>query len=146
MQDLALAVAHHLLVFTLVATLFAERTILRTPRPHVAGLARLDAMYGAVSVLVLLVGAARVVWGGKGWAFYEANPFFWAKIGTFVLIGLASVPPTLAFLKWSRAAKADPAFVPDVRSLAAAKRWTLIELALFAPLLGFAAAMARWPF
>lgn len=146
MQDLALAVAHHLLVFTLVATLFAERSLLRAPRLDVPGLARLDAMYGAVSVLVLLVGAARVVWGGKGWAFYEANPFFWAKIGTFVLIGLASAPPTLAFMRWSRAAKADSAFVPDARALSGVRRWTLVELALFAPLLGFAAAMARWPF
>jgi hypothetical protein len=30
--------------------------------------------------------------------------------------------------------------------LAAVRRWTLIEIALLAPLLGFAAAMARWPF
>lgn len=146
MLDLGLAVAHHLLVFTLVATLFAERALLRAGGPALGGLSKLDAMYGGVSVLVIAVGVARVVWGGKGWAFYEANPFFWAKMATFLVIGLASVPPTMTFLKWSKGLKLDPAFSPDARSIAAAKRWTLIELALFAPLLAFAAAMARWPF
>ena len=146
MLDLALAIGHHLLVFTLAATLFGERLLLRADRPDVTRLARLDAMYGVLSVLVLAVGAARVVWGGKGWAFYEANPFFWAKIATFLLIGLASLPPTLTFLRWGRARRADPAWTPAAPELAAVRRWTLIELALLAPLIGFAAAMARWPF
>lgn len=146
MLDLALAIGHHLLVFMLAATLFGERLLLRAERPDVARLARLDAMYGALSVLVLAVGAARVVWGGKGWAFYETNPFFWAKIGTFVLIGLASVPPTLTFIRWGRALRVNPASTPTPGELAAVRRWTLVELALLAPLIGFAAAMARWPF
>ncbi|NUN67776.1 DUF2214 family protein [Pseudanabaena biceps] len=146
MLDLALAIGHHLLVFTLAATLFGERLLLRDDRPDVTRLARLDAMYGALSVLVLAVGAARVVWGGKGWAFYEANPFFWAKIATFLLIGLASLPPTLTFPRWGRALRADPTWTPAAPELGAVRRWTLIELALLAPLIGFAAAMARWPF
>ncbi len=146
MPDLALAIAHHLLVFSLAATLFGERLLLRAERPDLRRLAGLDGMYGGLSVLVLAVGVARVVWGGKGWAFYEANPFFWAKIGVFILIGLASLPPTLNFLRWSRAARADAAWTPPAAQLAAVRRWTLIELALLAPLIGFAAAMARWPF
>jgi len=146
MLDLTLAIGHHLLVFALAATLFGERLLLRTARPDVARLARLDAMYGATSVLVLVVGAARVIWGGKGWAFYEDNPFFWAKIATFVLIGLASLPPTLAFMRWARARKAAPDSMPLPVELAAVRRWTLVELALLVPLIGFAAAMARWPF
>lgn len=66
MLDLILAVAHHLLVFALAASLFAERILLRAPAIDVRRLAGLDAMYGATSVLVILVGIARVMWGGKG--------------------------------------------------------------------------------
>lgn len=115
MLDLALAIGHHLLVFSLAATLFGERLLLRTDTPDVRRLAGLDGLYGGLSVLVLAVGLARVVWGGKGWAFYQGNPFFWAKIGTFVLIGLASVPPTLAFLRWNRARRSNDAFAPPAR-------------------------------
>lgn len=146
MLDLFLAVAHHLLVFALAASLFAERILLRAPAIDVRRLAGLDAMYGATSVLVILVGIARVMWGGKGWAFYQANPFFWAKVATFALIGLASIAPTLAFIRWARQARASAAFQPDALSRAAALRWTGIELLLLVPLIGFAAAMARWPF
>lgn len=146
MLDLALAIGHHLLVFSLAATLFGERLLLRTDTTDVRRLAGLDGLYGGLSVLVLAVGLARVVWGGKGWAFYQGNPFFWAKIGTFVLIGLASVPPTLAFLRWNRARRSNDAFAPPRAELAAARRWTLVELALLVALIGFAAAMARWPF
>jgi putative membrane protein len=146
MLDLSLAIGHHLLVFSLAAVLFGERLLLRAAQPDIRRLAGLDAMYGAVSVLILGVGIARVVWGGKGWAFYETNPFFWAKVGTFLLIGLASIGPTLAFLRWRRAVRLDPGFAPPAGELAAARRWTLVELALLGPLIGFAAAMARWPF
>jgi putative membrane protein len=144
MHYTGLAIIHHLLAFGLVIMLAMELAYLRGDTVPVKRLTGLDAGYGGVAVLVLLVGAARVVWGEKGWEFYQTNPFFWAKIATFSAIGLISIAPTIAFIRWSRAFKADPVFRPqaaEVRRMAGLVR---IEVLLLLPLAAFAAAMARW--
>lgn len=146
MTDLTLAILHHIAVFGLVATLAMEGFALRAPAIDPARLARLDAVFGATAVLVVAIGVSRVIWGGKGWAFYEANPFFWAKIGLFAAIGLISILPTLAFFRWRRAAAGDPAFAPPADELKRARLWVGLEALLLVPLLACAAAMARYPF
>lgn len=146
MLDLVLASAHHLLVFGLVALLMGQRVLLKPGRIDPVGLARLDAAFGATAALVLAVGVGRVLLGARGWDFYEANPFFWAKLATFGLIGLISIGPTLRFLRWRKAARADPGFTPPADEAARVRRTVGVEALLLAPLLVFAAAMARWPF
>ena len=146
MTDLALAIGHHILVFGLVAMMMATRVLLGQAPVNAEKLARIDAMTGLVSGLVLVVGLLRVFLGGKGWAFYQENPFFWAKVATFVLIGLLSIGPTISFLRWNRARKADTAFQPEAGEVAAARRALGFMALLVVPLVGFAAAMARWPF
>src|SRR3546814_6435007 len=41
------------------------------------------------------------------------NPWFHAKIGLFIIIGLCSIPPTLAFLRWRKQARQQPAYTPS---------------------------------
>lgn len=144
MLDLTLAILHHILVFGLAVMLAMELAYLRADPVPVARLARLDAGYGGVATLVLVVGVARVVWGAKGWVAYQDNPFFWAKVATFLVIGLVSAAPTLRFLKWARSLKADPGFRPPATEVARAAAWVRIEVLLLFPLVGFAAAMARY--
>ena len=144
MLDLGLAIAHHLLVFGLAIMLAMELAYLRAESPPVSRLAGLDAGYGVTSLLIIAVGVCRVVWGAKGWAAYEANPFFWAKVGTFAVMGLCSIAPTVAFLRWRRAFRADPAFRPSPQEIAGVTRWVRVEILLLFPLVGFAAAMARF--
>lgn len=146
MSDLLLAVLHHVAVFGLVATLAMEGAALRAPSIDPARLAKLDARFGGVAGVVLLIGAIRVLWGGKGWDFYAANPFFWAKIGLFGAIGLLSIGPTLLFIRWRKAAASDATFVPPADELRRARWWVGLEVLLLVPLLACAAAMARWPF
>lgn len=146
MLDLILAILHHIAVFGLVAALAMEGVMLRAPAIDPARLVRLDAMFGATAVLAIAVGVCRVVWGGKGWAFYEANPFFWAKIGLFAAIGLISILPTVAFFRWRKAAAGDPAWAPPADAVKRARLWVGLEALLLVPLLACAAAMARWPF
>ena len=146
MADLILAILHHILVFGLVAMLMAERVMVSSAPIDVRRLARLDGGYGAVAGLILVVGAARVIWGGKGWAVYESNPFFWAKVATFLIIGLVSIIPTVRFLAWMRAARADPSFQPEEADRRKVRAALGVEALLLVPLLAFAAAMARWPF
>lgn len=146
MTDLILAILHHIAVFGLVAALAMEGAMLRAPAIVPARLVRLDAVFGMTAMLAVAVGVSRVIWGGKGWAFYEANPFFWAKIGLFAAIGLISILPTLAFFRWRRAAAGDPAWAPPAAEVKRVRLWVGLEALLLVPLLACAAAMARWPF
>ncbi len=140
MLDLILAIVHHLLVFSLFGSVFAEFFALRPGLGRDAGarFARLDLAYGIVAGLIVIVGICRAIFAAKGWHYYEHNGFFWAKLGTFALIGLASVPPTLAYLRWRKASAP-----PGDKEVKAIRIYLHLELALFVPLLGFAAAMAR---
>ena len=99
---------------------------------------RIDLWYGLLAAAILAVGFTRAVFAAKGWAYYQHNLFFWAKVGTFLLIGILSVPPTITFLRWRR----DDGG-PDPEDVARVRRWLWAELVLFAPLPVFAAAMAR---
>ncbi len=146
MLDLGLAIVHHITVFGLVALLAMEWVMLRDATVDPARLTKVDAGYGLVAGLAVVIGICRVFWGGKGWAFYEANPFFWAKMGLFVLMALVSIGPTLLFIRWRRAAAGAEAFTPPAKELKRARTWVRLEALLLILLLGCAAAMARYPF
>jgi putative membrane protein len=145
MVDLILAIAHHLLVFSLAGVIAAELAMVRTGLTG-AGLRRLgtvDLAYGAIAGAIVAVGFARVFFGAKGPTAYLPNPFFWAKLGVFALVGLLSVPPTVRFIGWRRKAAADPAFSPSATEVGAARQFILAEACLFPFIPAFAAVMAR---
>lgn len=101
------AAAHFLAVFGIVATLFFEWMTF-SPKPSYIEAKRLqicDRWYGLCAVVILFVGFARVFHFEKGKEFYFANPFFHAKLGLFVVIGLLSIYPTIRFIKWSAQTK-----------------------------------------
>ncbi|THD80769.1 MAG: DUF2214 family protein [Phenylobacterium sp.] len=140
MPDLILAIFHHILVFSLFGVLFAELVLVRRGMDlaTVSRVSRIDLMYGALAGLIILVGFSRAVFAAKGWTYYAHNIFFHAKIATFVLIGVLSIPPTLDYIRWRRAGTA-----PSDPQVASVRRLLWIEMALFPALLAFAAAMAR---
>ena len=146
LTDLLLAAAHHLLVFALVAMLVAEAMLLRGPLDNTGmhRLARLDGGYGASAGLLLIVGLCRIAFGVKGYDFYLHNPWFHAKLGMFVLVGLLSILPTLRFMRWRKALRADPAFVPAPAEVARLRGTVRFELVLVAAIFVLAAAMARY--
>jgi putative membrane protein len=138
--DLGFAIAHHLLVFALFGVLFAEFiTVRKGIGPGVvARVAAIDMWYGILAGLVIAVGFCRAIFAAKGWAYYGHNGFFWAKIAAFALIGLLSIPPTLAYPRWRKAGGG-----PDDREVAKVRLCLHAQLGLFALLLACAAAMAR---
>jgi putative membrane protein len=145
MTDLLLAIAHHLLIFMLVAVLAAEMTLVR---PGLAGtslgrLARLDQLYGVIAMLIIVVGFSRVFYGLKGWEFYIYNWVFWAKVAAFITVGLLSIGPTMRFAAWNRAAGADASYSVPKDQIAAARGYMRAEAAVFVLIPIFAAAMAR---
>jgi putative membrane protein len=140
MLDLALAIAHHILIFGIFGVLFAEFIVVRPGLSDAAAgrIATMDAWYGALAGAVIVIGFVRAIFAAKGWAYYAHNGFFWAKIADFVLIALLSVPPTIAFTRWRKSEVA-----PDDAAIRLARRYIHIEVALFVLLPIFAAAMAR---
>jgi putative membrane protein len=59
-----------------------------------------DAAYGLAALVILVTGVLRVLYFGKGTDYYLSNPFFYAKMGVFVIVGLVSLYPTFTFISW----------------------------------------------
>jgi len=144
--DLILAVLHHLTILSLILIVGAELALSRGEfsASTVRRLAAVDLGYGVSAGLIIVVGACRVIFGAKGWVFYAHNPWFGAKMGTFLVVGLLSIHPTVMFLRWRRAAATDASFSPPPAGVAAVRRTILIEAILLGLIVVFAAAMARF--
>jgi putative membrane protein len=143
--DLVLAIAHHLLIFALAGVLAFEIGVVGSNlKPEdLLRIARVDLWYGILAAAIIVVGFSRAIFAAKGWAYYSMNLFFWAKLGTFAVVGLLSIWPTIVFLRWKGALAGNLAFSPPVQSVRNV-RWVLFaEAILFAFIPAFAAAMAR---
>ena len=106
-------------------------------------LVRLDLLYLGVALLALGSGAARVVWFGKGAAFYLHNPVFYIKLALFLAVGLISIPPTLQYLRWMRSLNSGVANVAADYQVLRVRRQLFVELILFALIPLMATLMAR---
>jgi putative membrane protein len=140
MFDLSLAIGHHLLIFILFGVLVAELVLVRAAldRPSIDRIARIDLWYGIVAGVIVVLGFTRAIFAAKGWTYYEHNVFFWAKIGTFAVIAIVSIVPTVRYIRWQRSPNE-----PLAAEIAGVRRLLWVEVALFALLPVFAAAMAR---
>jgi putative membrane protein len=143
--DWALASFHHLAIFTLAATLAAELALLTVniDASAVRRLALIDTAYGVAAAVVVVAGVLRVFFGAKGYEYYIANHIFWTKMALFLIVGLLSIAPTLRYLKWNRALRADSAFRPDVAEIGHLRAYLWAEAAFFLAIPVAAAAMAR---
>lgn len=145
MGEAIAAYLHYLSIFLLFALLTLEHQLFKRPLdlPRARSLIRVDIAYALSAGLVLASGAARLVWYGKGPAYYLHNSLFHAKLGLFILIALLSILPTLVFLNWRNDLRAGQ--VPQV----SARLGTLVimtirlELLLLLILPLLAALMAR---
>jgi len=140
MLDLILAVAHHILIFSLFGVLFAEFLLVRPGLDPAAvrRIAAVDLWYGITAGLIIVIGFSRALFAAKGWLYYSHNFFFWAKMGTFALIGALSAWPTIRYLRWRR-----EGFIPDADDVIRVRQFLWAQVALFPLLLISAAAMAR---
>jgi len=143
--DLLLAAGHHLLVFALAGVIAYEVAVVRPgmTAPDIRRVGRVDLWYGILAGLIIVVGLSRAVFAAKGWEYYAHNHFFWAKMGSFALVGLLSIKPTMEFIRWRRALKTAPGTLPEPRTITATRRILWLEVLVFALIPVFAAAMAR---
>jgi putative membrane protein len=145
MDDGLLAILHHVLVFGLTIMLAMQLALVRegVGAAELTRVGRIDAGYGLTAGLILIVGLLRVWYGAKGADYYTGNPWFWAKMAAFAGVGLLSIPPTLAFIRWRRALKADAGALPAPAAVAGVRRLLGLEVVLLLLVPVFAALMAR---
>ena len=105
--------------------------------------ARIDGFYGGLAMLIIVVGAGRVIFGLKGWEFYVTYWAFWAKMAAFALVGLLSIQPTVRFIRWRKAAASDPAFAVSDAEIRGVRAFLHAEATAFIFIPTFAAIMAR---
>src|SRR5258705_2694874 len=145
MASAMIAYLHYIAMISIAVVLVVEHMVC-TPGmtgSRVRVLARRDLAYMCLALLALGSGAARVVWFGKGAAFYLHNPVFYIKIALFLAVGLISIPPTLQFLRWMRSLKSGATNVASDYQVVRVRRHILIELTLFALIPLMATLMAR---
>jgi putative membrane protein len=143
--DLTLAIAHHLLIFSLAGILAFEIGVIRASmkREEILRVGRVDAWYGILALAIVAVGFSRAIFAAKGWAYYSANMFFWAKIAAFAAVALLSIAPTIRIIRWRRALAQNAEFAPGAIDVVNVRRFLWAEAAVFALIPAFAAAMAR---
>jgi putative membrane protein len=143
--DWLLASFHHLAAFSLAGILAAELALTAAALDDraILRLARIDAWFGVMAAAMLAAGLARVFLAAKGVEYYQANVFFWIKMGLFVTIGVISIAPTFSFIVWRRRVRDAPAFRPPAGEVGRLRKALYLESALFALIPLCAAAMAR---
>ena len=145
LYDAGLSVLHFIFVFVLVGALSAEAFLIRLPMsaPLARSLLRADLFYGISAAGLVAAGFARAIWGAKGWDYYTSEPFFWAKIATFAVIGVISIWPTLTYMRWARAYAKDAAHVIAEIEIRRTRRLVMTEVHALVLVIVFAALMAR---
>ncbi|MCH8181147.1 MAG: DUF2214 family protein [Proteobacteria bacterium] len=129
LQEALLAYAHLVAIFSLIVFLTSEAALCRSEWLNAAAvhrLARLDLIYLGAAIAVLATGLARTGWGMKGMDWYWHQPLLHAKVGLFALIGLISLKPTFAFLRWRKQLVATGA-LPDAAEVRSVRRYILVE-------------------
>ncbi len=138
-----LAYAHIVAILSVVVFLTSEAALCRAEWLNAAvvrRLARVDLIYLAAAIAVLLTGVARTWWGMKGTGWYWHQPLLHLKLTLFVVIGLISIKPTMSFTRWRKQLDAtgalpDEAEVRSVRKLIMLEAHLLVLIPLAATLL-----------
>jgi putative membrane protein len=143
-----LAYLHFAAILAVVVFMTSEAALCRTEWMNAAvvrRLVRLDVLYLASAIVLLLTGLARTWWGMKGAEWYWSQPLLHLKVTLFVVIGLMSIAPTRAFLRWRRVLDSTGA-LPPPEEVRQARRWVMIEshLLVLVPLAAALLARGVW--
>jgi putative membrane protein len=113
-----LAYVHILAILTMVVFISSEAALCRVEwlnKAVVERLARIDMVYGIAAMVVLASGIARTVWGVKGSAWYWSNPLLHIKLTLFIVVGVISIFPTLSYMRWRKAVRANGALPTEAQ-------------------------------
>jgi putative membrane protein len=143
--DAFLAYLHYIAIFLLIGFIGVELLLIRGALDvrAVRLLGKVDIALAISAMAALVTGFLRLVYGAKGADFYLSHWPFYVKLGLFVAVGLISIYPTLAFIRWRRMQERDAKWqVPD-NQRASVKRVILLMVHLAAMIPVFAVVMSR---
>jgi putative membrane protein len=145
MSSAIFAFLHHIAAFTLFGALFAELMLIRQRIDAAVAriLLRVDALYGASAVAIIVFGLVRVHFTEKGAAYYLHSGTFIAKMVLFVAVGLLSIGPTRRFFAWRRELAGGNTLSVEPATQAKLRQVVHIELALLGFVILCAVLMAR---
>lgn len=143
--DAILAYLHFIAIFTLFAFLTAEAMLLRRAldAATVRLLGRVDIWFFGSAVVVLATGFSRLAFGAKGAEFYLSAWPVYVKVGLFLLVGMMSVYPTLAFIRWRRELDRDAGWQVPADEQRRMRRIAMIEVHIAALIPAVAVVMSR---
>jgi putative membrane protein len=140
-----LAYLHLLAILAMVVFISSEAALCRVQWLNAAvveRLAKVDLVYGIAALLVLATGIARTVWGVKGSAWYWTNPLLHVKVTLFIVIGVTSIFPTLTYIRWRKALRANGA-LPGEAEIRKTRRLVMVQAHLIAVIPLAAVFLAR---
>jgi putative membrane protein len=139
------AFLHHAAAFLLVAVVMVELVLMRGEITVATArtLLRMDSVYGASAVLLLIFGFVRVFYTEKGADYYFHSGPFLAKLTLFIIVGLLSIVPTVKFLGWRKTVQAGQAPAVDDATRRRIRMIIHTELTLLFLIMLCAALMAR---
>jgi putative membrane protein len=145
MSSALMAFLHHLAAFTLVSAVAIEFVLLKPEltlrNARIIQVA--DMVFGISAGILLLVGFGRVFSFEKGAYFYFHTWTFLAKLTLFVLVGLASIIPTIEFLRWRADVKQGRVPMVDAARMRTVRMIIHAELAGIVLIILCAALMAK---
>jgi len=144
-RDALLAYFHFMCIFGLASVLLGELFLLRPVLPGdlFRRLRLIDRCYGIIAGLVIVSGLLRLNLGLKGVPFYTGNPVFWTKMGLFAIVGLLSIVPTVAYLRWNGRCSDDGSIVLPQAEFARIRWFLWLQIAVFVFIPLCAVFMAR---
>ncbi|MCA6079070.1 DUF2214 family protein [Fulvivirga sedimenti] len=140
-----LAYAHYLSILLVISSLVVEAFVFTKEMGlrEMKILQRADTLYGIAALLVLLTGFVRVYYYGKGSEYYFGNAVFLTKLSLFIVVGLLSIYPTVAFLRWRKLDKPEEGIKLPDKEYRKIRHFILLEVILVLTLPLLAALMAR---
>lgn len=143
-----LAYAHVVAILMLVVFITSEAALCRPEWMNAAvvrRLARVDLIYMGAAMAVLATGFARTYWGAKGFEWYWHQPLLHIKVTLFVIVGLISIAPTRAFIRWRKALDASGA-LPAEADVRKVRKLIMVQahLVMLIPLAAVLLARGVW--
>jgi putative membrane protein len=143
-----LAYAHFVAILTLVVFITSEAALCRPEWINAAvvrRLARVDLIYMVAAIAVLATGFARTYWGVKGFGWYWHQPLLHLKVTLFVIVGLISIAPTRAYIRWRKALDATGA-LPAEAEVRKVRKLIMVQahLVMLIPLAAVLLARGVW--
>ena len=139
--DAILQYLHISAILALVVFISSEAALCRPQWMNAQVVQRLvvvDRIYGIAAGVVLATGLIRIYLGTKGASWYWHNWLLHVKLTLFIVVGLISILPTIRFIRWNKALKADGS-LPGEEEVRKARKLVMLQAHII-PIIPLAAA------